>query len=157
MGTLIKKLIVICNLTGLSFLAVRTKVAGFANAALAHPLDFPAMDPTPADVNLKVVAGNAIAEQIALADIALKTLHEQEAQNALDLKNMMQDKWVPQVQTIANGDETKVTEIGMTVKSSGSTADKTEFDNSSPIISKSNQNTSKKVAFSLVNSSDRKS
>jgi hypothetical protein len=152
------KKIVVCPTKNLSREELRTKVKAVAQAILDNIGTYPSVLPLPGTIITKVADGKALSDDINSLQLQINEKLKLEIQNNQDLNDVVQDKWVGQVQTDADGDVSKVTAVGMAYKGTGPAPDKNQFGTSNPIINmkKINKNVNGQLGLDMLNSATNK-
>ena len=151
MPVLIKKIIIALRISRMSMQEKRDFARESAVQVTAHAVSYPGITgPTAAGMITLCDAGDLLAEQRATMANDLKTLTDLEQANLVTIMKGV-DAWQLIVQGLAGLTVALVTQLGWFVKTEG-TDNRVEMLNSSPIVNKANQATTKKIALELINS-----
>jgi hypothetical protein len=116
MKKLYKKLILVMNLYGLSFVEKLEKMFGIQKAHTDHPTYVPGLDPTPADVATKIDdAKKLLAEETDLKE-KLKANTQKQLDAETELTNIFVSRWIPQTQTADDMTIARAKELGYGIK-----------------------------------------
>ncbi len=154
MKRIIRQIIIVLFLKDKTNAQVRAFGRKTAALAATHSGDYPAMVPPTSDMVTLCDEGDAIAKEKAAVKSTLKTLNVMENDNRDKIAKTL-SLWVLIVQGMVGLTTALVTQIGWKIKSQG-TDNRDEMNNSTPVVSKANQNTSKKISLGLLNSKTRK-
>ncbi len=113
---LVKELILVSGLKGLSIGNFIARVLGLAKAATDHPLIAPDLDPVPANIKIKANAITVtIGERTALqTEVKAKTASISAAKS--ELTNLINNSWAPQAQLAIAGDIELAKELAWFIK-----------------------------------------
>jgi len=150
MATVIKKIIITLGLALMRAVDLRVYAASVATNATTFSVAYPTFDPTPSAMQTLVTTGNSLASQKTLLEDQLRTITESELANRASITKGL-TKWAGAVQEMTGLTAILVTQLGFRIRVDG-TDNRVEMLNSSPIVNKANQSTSKKIALELINS-----
>ncbi|MEI6822779.1 MAG: hypothetical protein WCL51_12665 [Bacteroidota bacterium] len=116
MKKLVKELILVSGLTRLHLGAFVKRVIGLADAAIAHPLIAPDLDPTPLEIKTKADALTKEVEERTAMELAVLAKTKGVNTKEDDLRNLINNSWAHQAQTACAGDAEKATDLGWFIK-----------------------------------------
>jgi hypothetical protein len=154
MRKLIRKIIIVLTLKDKTNKQIRDFARKTSGNAIKYSEDYSEFIPSPGDMIANCDAGDAIAREKAALKLRLKTLTEMENENRRSILGDLY-RWVGIVQRMNNLSAALVKKMGWKIKSTG-TNDRKDFLSSSPIVSRSDQRTSKTIRLNLLNSKNRK-
>jgi hypothetical protein len=154
MKVLIKKIIITLLLKDKTHKQVRDFARKSSTLASRNSEELPDMKFTTGEMTGLCDTGDEIARERALLKIRLRTLTVMEKDNRISILNEL-GRWVGIVQGMPGLTRALVIKMGWKTKSVG-TKNRDELINSSPVVSKINQNTSKTIHLDLLNSKTRK-
>ncbi len=150
MPVIIKQIIIVFLIRNMTNQQKRDFARTSATQAIAHPTGYPTFAPTPAAMVTLCNTGDSIASAKETMAADLKTLTDNENANLVTIMTGL-DGWKLALQGITGLTVGLINQLGWKVKSEG-TDNRVDMLNSSPIVTKANQGTTKKIALDLVNS-----
>lgn len=113
---LIKKLILVMSLYGLSFPQIIQKMWGIVNAHKANPTYVPGLDPATTAVETKLTSAQGLFDAQAALVIQMKANTKLLNEAETDLINIFVSHWATQTQTAPDMNEERAVELGYNIK-----------------------------------------